>query len=73
MTKSRYRDLWSRYYRDTQAIIFVIDSTDKIRMVVAKVCIHYIVMNFHCDMNTFVLHLFNLTHPQSPFDIILFI
>mmetsp|Transcript_29145 Transcript_29145/g.34346 ORF Transcript_29145/g.34346 Transcript_29145/m.34346 type:complete len:197 (+) Transcript_29145:17-607(+) len=34
--QSRYRDLWSRYYRDTQAIIFVVDSTDRIRMCVAK-------------------------------------
>ena len=34
--QSRYRTLWAQYYRDVQAIIFVIDSTDKIRMCVAK-------------------------------------
>lgn len=34
--QSRYRTLWEQYYRDVQAIIFVIDSTDKIRMCVAK-------------------------------------
>jgi ADP-ribosylation factor-like protein 6 len=31
-----YRSLWETYYADVQAIIFVIDSTDKIRMCVAK-------------------------------------
>jgi ADP-ribosylation factor-like protein 6 len=34
--QSRYRSLWEHYYSDVQAIIFVIDSTDRIRMVVAK-------------------------------------
>jgi len=34
--QSRYRTLWEQYYRDVQAIIFVLDSTDKIRMCVAK-------------------------------------
>lgn len=31
-----YRSLWETYYRDVNAIIFVVDSTDKIRMCVAK-------------------------------------
>ncbi len=31
-----YRSLWETYYSDVQAIVFVIDSTDKIRMCVAK-------------------------------------
>ncbi|XP_052779201.1 ADP-ribosylation factor-like protein 6 [Mya arenaria] len=34
--QGRYRTLWEQYYRDCQGIIFVIDSSDKIRMVVAK-------------------------------------
>lgn len=34
--QGRYRNLWEHYYADVQAIIFVIDSTDKFRMVVAK-------------------------------------
>jgi len=34
--QGRYRNLWEAYYRDAQAIIFVIDSSDKLRMVVAK-------------------------------------
>jgi ADP-ribosylation factor-like protein 6 len=34
--QSRYRTLWEQYYRDVHAIIFVLDSTDKIRMCVAK-------------------------------------
>lgn len=31
-----YRSLWETYYRETEAVIFVVDSTDKIRMAVAK-------------------------------------
>jgi len=34
--QGRYRSLWENYYRDVEAIIFVIDCTDKIRMCVAK-------------------------------------
>mmetsp|Transcript_2773 Transcript_2773/g.6943 ORF Transcript_2773/g.6943 Transcript_2773/m.6943 type:complete len:179 (+) Transcript_2773:184-720(+) len=32
----RYRNLWEKYYRDAQGIIYVIDSADKIRMCVVK-------------------------------------
>lgn len=31
-----YRSLWETYYADAQAIIFVVDAADKIRMVVAR-------------------------------------
>lgn len=34
--QGRYRNLWEHYYRDCHGIIFVIDSSDKLRMVVAK-------------------------------------
>lgn len=34
--QGRYRNLWEHYYGDTHAIIFVIDTSDKIRMCVAK-------------------------------------
>ncbi|CAK4119204.1 unnamed protein product [Aphanomyces euteiches] len=34
--QSRYRSLWENYYADVQAIIFVMDSTDTIRMCVAR-------------------------------------
>eukprot|EP00191_Tetraselmis_sp_GSL018_P010928 CAMPEP_0177598160 /NCGR_PEP_ID=MMETSP0419_2-20121207/12164_1 /TAXON_ID=582737 /ORGANISM="Tetraselmis sp., Strain GSL018" /LENGTH=165 /DNA_ID=CAMNT_0019090513 /DNA_START=543 /DNA_END=1037 /DNA_ORIENTATION=+ len=32
----RYRNLWEKYYRDAEAVIFVVDSADKIRMCVVK-------------------------------------
>lgn len=32
----RYRTLWEQYYKDAQAVVFVIDSSDKLRLVVAK-------------------------------------
>ena len=34
--QGRYRSLWEQYYEDAQAIIYVLDSTDKLRMCVAK-------------------------------------
>ncbi|KAM6970307.1 ADP-ribosylation factor-like protein 6 isoform 1-T1 [Aplochiton taeniatus] len=34
--QSKYRNLWEHYYKESHAIIFVIDSGDKLRMVVAK-------------------------------------
>ncbi|KAF4106580.1 hypothetical protein G5714_012570 [Onychostoma macrolepis] len=34
--QGRYRNLWEHYYKEGQAVIFVIDSGDKLRMVVAK-------------------------------------
>ncbi|XP_028967738.1 ADP-ribosylation factor-like protein 6 [Galendromus occidentalis] len=34
--QGRYRNLWEHYYQDAQGIIFVIDSTDALRMVVVK-------------------------------------
>ena len=34
--QGRYRTLWEHYYTDVEAIIFVLDSTDRLRMCVAK-------------------------------------
>ncbi|CAJ1079910.1 ADP-ribosylation factor-like protein 6 [Xyrichtys novacula] len=34
--QGRYRNLWEHYFKESHAIIFVIDSSDKLRMVVAK-------------------------------------
>eukprot|EP00731_Ephydatia_muelleri_P037258 Em0429g8a len=34
--QGRYRTLWEHYYKETEAIIFVIDSSDKLRIPVAK-------------------------------------
>ncbi len=34
--QGRYRNLWEHYYADTQAIIFVVDSADKVRLCVVK-------------------------------------
>ncbi|CAM9548811.1 unnamed protein product [Hapterophycus canaliculatus] len=34
--QSRYRTLWEHYFCDVNAIIFVVDSTDRVRMCVAK-------------------------------------
>lgn len=28
----RYRNLWEQYYKDAQAIIFVVDSSDRLRL-----------------------------------------
>mmetsp|Transcript_39352 Transcript_39352/g.117072 ORF Transcript_39352/g.117072 Transcript_39352/m.117072 type:complete len:138 (-) Transcript_39352:88-501(-) len=32
----RYRSLWEEHYKDAEAVLFVVDSGDKFRLVVAK-------------------------------------
>ena len=34
--QGRYRSLWEHYYQGVEAIIYVVDSSDSLRMVVAK-------------------------------------
>lgn len=34
--QGRYRNLWEHYYKDSNGIVFVIDASDKIRMVVVR-------------------------------------
>ncbi|XP_076343938.1 ADP ribosylation factor-like 6 [Tachypleus tridentatus] len=34
--QGRYRNLWEHYYRDVNGIIFVVDSSDSLRLIVAK-------------------------------------
>ena len=34
--QGRYRNMWEMYYKGAQAVIFVIDSADRLRMAVAR-------------------------------------
>ncbi|KAI6239064.1 ADP-ribosylation factor-like protein 6 [Aphelenchoides fujianensis] len=34
--QSKYRNLWETQYKNTSGIIFVVDSTDKLRLAVAR-------------------------------------
>lgn len=34
--QGRYRNLWEHYYKEADAIVFVIDSSDKMRLVVSQ-------------------------------------
>jgi ADP-ribosylation factor-like protein 6 len=34
--QGKYRDLWEHYFSDTDAIIFVIDASDRDRILIAK-------------------------------------
>jgi ADP-ribosylation factor-like protein 6 len=34
--QSKYRSLWEQYYEESEAIIFVVDSADKLRIKVAR-------------------------------------
>lgn len=43
--QGRYRSLWESYYEDVQAVIFVIDSTDRLRIVVAKDELDHLLMH----------------------------
>ena len=34
---NKYRSLWEKYYKDAEAVVFVVDTADKFRMCVVKV------------------------------------
>ncbi|GAB6018463.1 ADP-ribosylation factor-like protein 6 [Chamberlinius hualienensis] len=34
--QGKYRSLWEHYYRDANGVVFVLDSSDELRLVVAK-------------------------------------
>ena len=34
--QGKYRDMWQRYYENAEAIIFVVDASDQLRIRVAK-------------------------------------
>lgn len=58
--QGRYRNLWEHYYRDCQGIIFVVDSSDRLRMVVAKdeldMLLQVIICNwFKCKRQSFII------------------
>ena len=36
----RYRKLWENYYKDAEAVIFVVDSSDAIRIGIARTELH---------------------------------
>lgn len=41
----RYRDLWEHYYRDCQGVIFVVDSSDRLRLVVVREELHLLLQH----------------------------
>ena len=48
--QGRYRDLWKHYYKDCDGIIYVIDSSDRLRMTVAKDELHMLLENEDLQM-----------------------
>ena len=64
--QGRYRNLWEHYYRDVGGIIFVIDSTDKIRMCVAKDELETMLAHEHLNATCPILFFANkMDRPQS--------
>lgn len=43
--QGRYRNLWEQYYPETEAVIFVIDSSEKLRLEVAREELHALLEN----------------------------
>jgi ADP-ribosylation factor-like protein 6 len=43
--QGRYRDLWERYYKECDGIIFVVDSSDRLRLAVAKDELHLLLQH----------------------------
>ncbi|XP_078268125.1 ADP-ribosylation factor-like protein 6 [Rhinoraja longicauda] len=52
--QGRYRNLWEYYYKDAHAIIFVIDSVDRLRISVVKE-----------ELNTLLIHP-DVKHSRTP-------
>lgn len=52
----RYRSLWEHYYKECQGIIFIIDSSDKLRLVVVKEELDMLLQ--HPDIVGNLLHFF---------------
>jgi len=52
----KYRNLWEHYYKDAQAIIFVIDCSDKLRMCVVKEELQAMLKNkvFHVYIHEYI-------------------
>lgn len=48
--QGKSRSLWEHYYRDAHAIIFVLDSTDRLRMEVAREELNHLLT--HADVST---------------------
>jgi len=60
----KYRSLWESYYKDTEAIIFVIDSADELRMTVVKDELNSLLM--HKDLPSGVPVLFFANKKDLP-------
>jgi ADP-ribosylation factor-like protein 6 len=48
--QSKYRSLWEAHYSTTDAIVFVIDSADKIRFSIAKYELEQVI--YHPDLKS---------------------
>ena len=60
--QGRYRGLWEHYYQDCHGIIFVIDSSDKLRLVVAKEELDMMLQHADVNISSFIYNsiLFNI-------------
>lgn len=56
--QGRYRNLWQHYYNGVDAIIFVIDSSDTLRMIVIKEELELLLKHEQLQMNPFLPILF---------------
>ena len=67
----RYRNLWEQYYKDSEALIFVIDSCDKFRLPVVKQ--ELIQLSAHADLGDVPLLIYankqDLPNALPPHDI----
>lgn len=65
--QGRYRNLWEHYYKDCNGIIFVIDSSDKLRIVVAKDELDQLLENktMHCRRIPILFYANKMDHRES--------
>ena len=60
--QGRYRNLWEQYYPETEAVIFVIDSSEKLRLEVAREELHALLENKGKDIIIIIITVTALTY-----------
>ena len=52
---SKYRRLWEKYYKETDAVVFVVDSSDRLRLAVAREELCFMLGTYFASKNNSVL------------------
>ncbi|CDW79607.1 adp-ribosylation factor-like protein 6 [Stylonychia lemnae] len=69
--QSKYRTLWEQYYDESEAIIFVVDSADRLRIQVAKNELDML-LDHPCIFQTFLINYYKIAIRKREVPILFF-